>query len=259
MTRMQQPTAVETQWWKTFYDDVAMVVLADQDPDVIRDQVDTITRLTGLSQGQSAMDQCCGLGQHTRELTSRGVDVIGIDQSPLYIDHARRLARERHGGAEFVVADALTYQHAPPVDVVYNWHSSFGYSCDDAWNQQMLHAARQSLRPGGTMLLEFPNMLHLLANFQTSISSTHPGGVSLTRTSRICASTGTLRQVWEYRMDDRSVRTHESSLRIYLPDQLIQMFRDSGFVDVNAFSPCGGTLAADSPRCVIVGSNPSVQ
>ena len=258
MPQTQQQTAVDTEWWKTFYDDVAMAVLADQDPDVIRDQVDTITRLTGLSRGQSAMDQCCGLGQHACELASRGVEMIGVDQSALYINHAKRLARQRHLGAEFVVADALAYQHAPPVDVVYNWHSSFGYSSDDAWNQQMLHAARQSLRAGGAMLLEFPNMLHLLANFQTSISSTHPGGVSLKRTSRISASTGTLHQVWEYRMDDRSVRTHESSLRIYLPDQLIRMFRDSGFVNVNAFSPCGGTLAADSPRCVIVGSNPSV-
>ncbi|QDV47618.1 hypothetical protein Enr13x_75290 [Stieleria neptunia] len=256
MIDTQPQSHVETQWWKTFYDDVAMVVLADQDPDTIRGQVDTITRLTGLSPGQSAMDQCCGLGQHACELASRGVGVIGVDQSALYIDHARQLARQRQVAAEFMVADALMYQHDRPVDVVYNWHSSFGYSPDDAWNQKMLHAAQQSLAAGGTMLLEFPNMLHLLAHFRTSIRSTHPDGVSLTRTSRISASTGTLHQVWEYHKEDRPVRTHESTLRIYLPDQLIQMFRNIGFVNVRAVSPCGDTLTDDSPRCIIVGRNP---
>ncbi|QEG00430.1 hypothetical protein Mal15_45000 [Stieleria maiorica] len=257
MTPTKSQTPSETAWWKSFYDDVAKVVLADQAPATIVRQVDTIVRLTGLSKGHRVIDQCCGLGQHACELASRGVDVVGVDQSADYIDHARQLAGHRNVAAEFVVADALEYQHPERVDAIYNWHSSFGYARHDAQNGRMLDAARHSLRHGGMMLLEFPNMLHLLANFQESIVSQHPDGVALTRTSRIAACTGTLHQVWEYRRNGQRVRRHESTLRIYLPDQLIKMFCDYGFDDVCALSPCGEPLTPAEPRCIIVGRNPS--
>lgn len=255
-TSLRHPTT-DSGWWNDFYDDVAMVVLADQDPDVIRNQADQIIELTGLSSGDTAVEQCCGLGQHACEIANRGVNIVALDQSALYINHARRLASDRELDVTFLVGDAFEYVHPEPVDAVYNWHSSFGYAADDACNMQMLRTARRSIRTGGSMLLEFPNMLHLLANFRETIQTQHPGDVMLTRTSRISAATGTLHQAWDYRRGGQSLRCHKSALRIYLPDRLIAMFRESGFDDVRALSPRGHELTRDDPRCIILGRNPS--
>lgn len=243
----------DSNWWESFYDDAAMTVLADQDPDQVRHQSDMIMRATGLLPGQLAMDQCCGLGQHACELVACGIRVVAIDQSPLYIDQARNLAADEHASPEFVVADALSYQHHEPVDAVYNWHSSFGYLDQDSMNQQMLCSAHASLRDGGVMLLEFPNMDHLLSNFRSTMLSNHPGGVSLERQSGRSDDGRTLHQTWIYRWGADQERRHKSSLRIYHPSQLIKMFCESGFQDVRVSSHNGDALAADCARLIVTG------
>ena len=243
----------DSKWWEIFYDDAAMAVLADQDPNQVRHQSDRIIRSTGLIPGQLAMDQCCGLGQHACELAARGIRVIGIDQSRLYIDQARGHAADANASPEFVVADALAYRHHEPVDAVYNWHSSFGYLDEDSLNQQMLRSANGSLRDGGVMLLEFPNMDHLMSNFRATMHSEHPGGVSLERQSKLSEDGRTLRQTWTYRWGGHEERRHKSSLRIYHPDQLIKMFCESGFRDVRVSSHDGDALTADNARLIVTG------
>ena len=252
-------------WWETFYDDAAMAVLADQDPKQIRSQAEMIMRATGLVAGQTAMDQCCGLGQHACVLAARGVRVVGIDQSPMYIEQARRQAAGDNKNPEFLVADALVYRHHETVDAVYNWHSSFGYFDDDAMNCQMLSAAHASLRDGGMMLLEFPNMPHLLNHFRGTMRTEHPGGVLLERESTVSPDGTTLHQTWTYRWNGRDngngsgngsengKRSHRSSLRIYHPDQLIAMFKESGFVDVRVSSHDGDELTAECARLLVTG------
>lgn len=244
----------QSNWWQSFYDDAAMLVLNDQSEQTVRRQVDQMVDVGRFEPGDSVIDQCCGLGQHAIEMATRGFRVTAIDQSDEYIDAARRQSRQRDVPVTFVVADALQYVQTPPVDRIVNWHSSFGYLKSDRGNLKMLQCAFSSLRPGGTMMLDFPNMAHLLQHFQEEMRSPLPGGGKLTRRSRIDLSRGLLRQEWTYELPDGGRRRHQSRLRLYLPDRIRQMMCRAGFAFANVYSHSGEALTLDDARCLVLAS-----
>ena len=53
------------------------------------------------------LDSGCGTGEHTILLAERGLDVLGVDLSPIAIERARQKAQRRSVTAEFVVGDDL--------------------------------------------------------------------------------------------------------------------------------------------------------
>ncbi len=240
------------RWWESFYDEAAMMVLDDQKASEINQQVDLITDLCGISPGDSVMDQCCGLGQHAVVFASRGFNVTGIDQSERYIESSRHRANDADVSAEFIRADALRFVLASKVDAVVNWHSSYGYLPCDRDNEKMLRCAFESLRPTGSMLLEYPNMLHLIANFKPAIKTELADNVHLTRTCRIEPCDGTIRQTWTYWFPNGTQRQHKSLLRVYLPNQLVEQFQRIGFAKVELFSGDGKQLKPEDSRCIVL-------
>lgn len=252
----------ESTWWQTFYDDAMQVVLQDQSCDKIEKESALMIQLTGLQPGQaepsqSVFDQCCGLGQHAMELAKTGFHVTGLDQSSEYISSATQAAEENDLNVQFLTGDALHTVLDQKVDAVINWHSSFGYCADDQSNLKMLRAAYESLKPDGRMLLEFPNMVHLLANFQAVIETTLPCGTKLVRHSRIEMNDETLRQIWYYGFANGESREHQSLMRIYLPTQIVTLLRAAGFGDVRIFAGDGRELSPDSPRLIALATRVS--
>ncbi|MFB6107687.1 MAG: class I SAM-dependent methyltransferase [Haloplanus sp.] len=61
---------------------------------------------TGLVRGP-VLDVGCGTGELSLYLARRGLDVLGIDISPLAVEQAREKARQRGVDARFLVWDAL--------------------------------------------------------------------------------------------------------------------------------------------------------
>jgi ubiquinone/menaquinone biosynthesis C-methylase UbiE len=70
-------------------------------PEVVR------TAEAGGSTGP-VIDVGCGTGENALELSSRGLQVVGVDAAPRAIEKARAKALERGLAAEFLVADALS-------------------------------------------------------------------------------------------------------------------------------------------------------
>jgi SAM-dependent methyltransferase len=56
------------------------------------------------------LDSGCGTGEHTLLLAERGLEVLGVDLSPIAIDRARRKAERRGVAADFVIGDVLRLQ-----------------------------------------------------------------------------------------------------------------------------------------------------
>ncbi|MGI9473734.1 MAG: class I SAM-dependent methyltransferase [Rubripirellula sp.] len=245
-----------TDWWKSFYDDLAMLVLKDQSPKQIEADVTAISHCLQVPSNCSLLDQCCGLGQHAVALARRGHRVVGIDQAANYVEEARRSAHDSGVDVDFEVADALKFVTTDPVDAVLNWHSSFGYLASDRSNAAMLRNGYESLKPGGRLLLEFPNMVHLIKGFRPKMTQKLKGNVELTRTSRLDLPSGTLLQRWSYRAPDGREKHHRSQLRVYLPDQLVRLMSGAGFGEFRVLSHAGNDLVADDARCIIVGRRP---
>lgn len=239
-------------WWKSFYDEVMQSVLEDQTTEQISRDVSVMIASGNLQPGEAVFDQCCGLGQHSIELAKQGYRVSGVDQSEQYIASASEAARQSGVDVRFIIGDASQTISPEPVELVVNWHSSFAYHTRDDENVRMLKAAFDSLKPGGRMILEFPNMIHLMANFKAEFTSLLKDGTKLTRRSEIDMRNETLRQVWEYRFADAAVRQHKSQLRIYLPSQLQNLLISAGFVNPRVHGRDLSTLDAEDERVIAV-------
>ncbi len=239
-------------WWKSFYDEAMQSVLEDQTAEQIGRDVSMMIASGNLQPAEAVFDQCCGLGQHSIELAKQGYRVFGVDQSEQYIAGASQAARQAGVDVRFISGDASQTISPEPVELVVNWHSSFAYHAHDYENVRMLKAAFDSLKPNGRMILEFPNMLHLMDNFKAEFTSVMKDGTKITRRSKIDMSTETLRQVWEYRFADGTMRQHESQLRIYLPSQLQNLLIAAGFVNPRVHGRDPSTLADDDERVIAV-------
>lgn len=98
------------------------------------------------------LDSGCGTGEHTLMLAERGLEVLGVDFSPIAIDRARQKAKRRGVKAEFVVGDVLRLQEldrrfATVID------SAVFHVFDDADRARYVTSLASVVEPGGVVHL----------------------------------------------------------------------------------------------------------
>jgi cyclopropane fatty-acyl-phospholipid synthase-like methyltransferase len=99
------------------------------------------------------LDAGCGTGEHALYLSSRGLDAVGVDFSPVAIAAAREKAAKRGLGAEFIVhdvldLDSLGQQFESVVD-----SGTFHVFNVDVDIQRYVEGLRAVLAPAGTLNL----------------------------------------------------------------------------------------------------------
>jgi SAM-dependent methyltransferase len=100
------------------------------------------------------LDSGCGTGEHSLLLAERGLEVLGVDLSPIAIERARQKAERRGLKAEFIVRDVLRLQDldrqfATVID------SAVFHVFDDSDRARYVASLASAIKPGG--------VLHLLA------------------------------------------------------------------------------------------------
>lgn len=100
------------------------------------------------------LDSGCGTGEHTLMLAERGLEVLGVDLSPVAIDRARQKAKRRGVNAEFAVGDVL---RLPELDrrFVTVIDSAVFHVFDDTDRARYVASLASVVEPGG--------VVHLLA------------------------------------------------------------------------------------------------
>jgi SAM-dependent methyltransferase len=104
--------------------------------------IDSLLDAAGAKPDLKALDLCCGQGNVSEALLSRGCDVIGLDFSPAMLVFARRRAPK----ATFIEADA---QDLPFDDAEFDIVVSNLGVCHVPDQPRTLAEARRVLRPGG--------------------------------------------------------------------------------------------------------------
>lgn len=95
------------------------------------------------------LDIGCGAGKHLLPLQQAGLDVVGIDVSPLAV----RVCQER-GGRNVRVMDALRLEFAPETfDSVLLFSNGLAMGGTPAGVNRLLAECRRVTRPGGRVLL----------------------------------------------------------------------------------------------------------
>lgn len=94
------------------------------------DLISRVFRVHGISRGARVLEVGCGNGRIAINLANLGYNVTGLDISELYINNARRRAKEYEVDVEFIVGDAREIDRI--IDdkydaVLFFWSSVIGY------------------------------------------------------------------------------------------------------------------------------------
>ncbi|WP_020674243.1 class I SAM-dependent methyltransferase [Amycolatopsis nigrescens] len=117
------------------------------------------------------LDSGCGLGENALFLAGRGYRVWGFDASPIAIERATELARERGSDARFEVADVTRFDGVEPhFDTVLD--SALYHCLGDPQRAEYAAALHRVTRPGA--------QLHLFC-FADSNPDAFPGSVPVSQ------------------------------------------------------------------------------
>jgi len=152
-----QEVRTEPEWFASWFDSPHYHRLyAHRDAGEAATFIDHLIERHRLSPGSRVLDLGCGSGRHSRYLASRGFDVTGLDLSA----ESLRQARLHEGPTiRFVRQDMRLPFRSCPFDHVVNLFTSFGYFEDPADHLSVVGNIAASLKPGGTLVLDYLNAL----------------------------------------------------------------------------------------------------
>ncbi|MFF8444088.1 class I SAM-dependent methyltransferase [Streptomyces californicus] len=206
--------------------------------------------------GTRVLDLCCGPGLFVVPLAARGYEVTGVDLSPSMLERARAACDAAGAKARLERADMLTYREPEAFDVVLNVFTSFGYFEAAEDNLRVLRNARESLAPGGRLLVDVMGKEVLAGWIGRPKAVDLPDGSYVVQRDTVLDSWRRLRTDWTL-VRGTTARTASITSWLYSAAELHALFEEAGFTDVECF---GGFDASGydqgSDRLVVRGRRP---
>ncbi len=213
--------------------------------------VASIAALIGLKPGDRVLDLCTGPGRHATELARRGCKVTAVDRTAAYLERAEEKARRAEVEIEFVQADMREFVRPQAFDAIVNLYTSFGYFDDQADNLRVLANARESLVPGGALLIEMIGKETVAMN---GVPRTWIAVDDLVVCEERIVADGwdRVETLWVV-MQRGQRRTIRAMQRIYAATEMRAMLHDAGFGEVSIYGNLDGApYDRDAKRMVAV-------
>ena len=249
-------TSHDTDWFTNddFWEASFAHMFPDSRFDAAGDELDAILALAATTP-QRVLDMACGPGRHAIAAAERGLEVVGVDRSAFLLQHARDRAADAGVEVEWVQGDMRDHVQEPPVDLVLNVFTSFGYFEDDAENARVLENAVASLRPGGTLVLDVAGKEVLARIFLPSSADVLADGLVVQR-RRVVDDWSRIENEWTF-LQGEAVRSFRFRHWVYSGRELAQMLTRAGFADVRLFGDFDGArYGPEATRLVAVARKP---
>ena len=184
------------------------------------------------------LDLNCGIGRHSIELGKRGINVLGTDLSPAYIEIARKRASRRkvEDKVSFQVVDMRQIQTAlakeEPFDGILCLWTSFGFYDDDT-NDDVLRQCLKLVKPGGFFTLDIVNRDWVLRNFsERSFEWIKDRLILYERKFDVQTSRHNEKRTFMRQIDENTLvldGTFQMDLRVWSLHELILLFKRAGW------------------------------
>jgi SAM-dependent methyltransferase len=219
------------------------------------DEVTSVLELTGFG-GKRVLDLCCGPGRHSVELARRGFEVTGVDRSPYLLERAQTRASAAGADVEWILDDMRSFRREEGFELAINMYTSFGYTsraCDDL---DILQNLRDSLVPGGSLLIELMGK-EVLASIYTRVGMAEDGdGGRLFMVRDVEEDYSGMSNTWVL-VRNGTAREYSFSHRLYSAVEMRQMLKRAGFEEVRIYGGLDGTpYGPRAVRLVAVASVP---
>ena len=245
---MSVPPELFDEDYLFFYADVLAPERSSADADLT-------ARLLGLRTGQRVLDVPCGEGRIAGRLAQRGVEVVGLDSSELFL----RRARGEWPSVTFVHGDMRELPYGDEFDAVLNWFTGFGYF-DRETNDAVLAGFARALRPGGRLLLEMHNpgrlaRLVALAGGESAYVIDRDGALMVDRI-RYDPGEG-FSHTTRHIIRDGQVRTLQFTLEQIPAPELVRRLQAAGFGAVECYGAGGERYDPEGRRLIAVAERAS--
>lgn len=226
----------ETPWYEddAYWDTMRVLVDDESKWSAAPGEVDKIVGLVGIEPGSRVLDLGCGMGRHSLELARRGFRVTGVDRTVGYLEEAKKRARDEGLDIDFVCEDMRGFARPESFDAAVNLFTSFGYFEEDD-NRKVLSNVYESLRPGGTFLLDLMGKEILARVYRERVWHEHDG-ILVLEEPKIRDNWSRVENRWIV-LDGDQRREVRFSLRIYSAVELCGLLAEVGF---GVRDVCGG-------------------
>ena len=248
-----------TEWWQEFFHGPWGEFQAKGfpfPPETALSEVDFLVSTLDLKAGDSVLDLACGTGRHSVELAARGLDMTGIDFNPTVLDVARRTAGERSVSVHFLELDMRELSGAGLYDAAISFWTSFGYFEDEADDLRVAQRVAAALKPGGRFLIDLQVTESVLPRFQERrwVWFDEERPKRLLEEASFDIDTGRVDCEWTF-IEDETVRSSRSSIRLYSYRELCELLREAGFRQFEGLETVTGTpFRLGSRRLSLVAS-----
>lgn len=153
---------VQKQWFKDWFNSPYYHLLYNnRDEKEAGAFIDKLLAYLQPAPGALMLDVACGRGRHAKYLADQGFVVTGIDLSIESINAAKRLENDH---LSFFQHDMRMPFRINYFDVVFNFFTSFGYFETQRDNDNALRTLKNSMKPGGRLVLDYLNSTYVAAH-----------------------------------------------------------------------------------------------
>lgn len=220
------------------------------------EEVSQILALTAF-EGKAILDLCCGPGRHSVELARLGYQVTGVDRTAFLLELGKKRAAKARVGVEWVECDMREFIRPNSFDLALSMYTSLGYFENTGEERRVLQNIRESLRPGGTLLVEMASKERVAQLATPTGRQSFPDGTLLFEHREVCDDWSRIRQEWTLVKDGRA-RTFSFTHSIYSGRELKTELSAAGFSPVRLYGDLSGNpFGRGATRLVAVAIKPS--
>ncbi len=216
------------------------------------EEVGKIINLLKIATGDYILDLGCGIGRHSLELARRGFQVTGVDRTRSYLDQAKEQAGKEGLDIEFVRDDMRNFSRKETFDSIMSMFTSFGYFEDPEDDRRVVTNVFDSLKSGGTFVIETHGKETLARIFQERDWNEDDGVIRLYE-RKVSRNWSWMWNRWILLKGNERTE-HEISHRLYAATELIALLTDCGFSQADAFGNLDGDpYDHQAQRLIVVG------